>query len=197
MTKRNVDILLVNPGSPAAVYQELSNQFSAFEPPSLAALFATYIRLKGGTVDIVDIPVNLWTPEEAASHIQTNYNPILIVMVVYGFQPSASTQNMTAAGETCTALKQLNPNYKILMTGTHPAALPARTMREEATDFVCSQECPQTIWETFKVLKAGGGDFSSVPSLWYRDGSETLSTPTGPLLDDLDAEMPCGAWDLF
>jgi len=195
--KKNVDILLINPGSPAEVYQELSNQFSAYEPPSLAALFATYIRVKGGTVDMVDAPVENLSPMMTAQHIYDHYHPTLVVMVVYGFQPSASTQNMTAASETCTFLKQLNPNIKILMTGTHPAALPARTLKEEDVDFVCSQEGPQTIWEAFKVLKAGGSDFSAVPSLWYKQNGVLLSTPTGPLLDDLDAAMPGGAWDLL
>lgn len=196
-SKKDIDILLVNPGSPAAVYQELSGQLSAYEPPSLAALFATYIRIKGGTVDIVDAPVNHLSPEMAAKHIYDNFNAKLIVMVVYGFQPSASSQNMTAASETCTALKKLNPNCKILMTGTHPAALPARTLKEEDVDFVCSQEGPQTIWGTFELLKAGSDDFSTVPSLWYKRGGITLSTPQGPLLDDIDAEMPGGAWDLL
>lgn len=50
MKAKSVDILLINPGSPYSVYQNLSNQFSAIEPPSLAAYFASYIRLKGGTV---------------------------------------------------------------------------------------------------------------------------------------------------
>lgn len=193
----DVDVLLVNPGSPASVYQELSNEFSAIEPPSLAAVFATYIRLKGGTVAIADAPAYNMSPSMLAKHISETYNPKLIVFVVYGFQPSASTQNMTAAGETCTLLKQHNPNFKIMMTGTHPAALPARTLKEEDIDFVCSQEGPQTIWATLEALKSGTEDFSAVPSLWYKRGGVCLSTPTGPLLDDLDAEMPSGAWDLL
>ncbi|OGT34313.1 MAG: B12-binding domain-containing radical SAM protein [Gammaproteobacteria bacterium RIFCSPHIGHO2_02_FULL_39_13] len=195
--KQKVDVLLVNPGSPAAIYQELSSEFSAFEPPSLAALFATYVRVKGGTVDIVDAPIRHFSPAMTAKYIADNYDATLIVMVVYGFQPSASTQNMMAASETCTALKQLSPQCKIMMTGTHPAALPARTLNEEQIDFVCSQEGPQTIWQTFQALKAGSTDFSAVPSLWYKRGGVALSTPKGLLLDNLDADMPGGAWDLL
>lgn len=194
---QDVDVLFVNPGSPSAVYQELSNRYSAIEPPSLAAAFATYVRLKGGSVDIVDAPAHNLSPEMTAKYIHDHYNPTLIVMVVYGFQPSASTQNMTAAGETCTALKRLNPNFKILMTGTHPAALPARTLNEEDVDFVCSQEGPQTIWPLFQTLKEKSNQFSAVPSLWYKQNGVTMSTPQSALLDDLDVEMPGGAWDLL
>ena len=51
-----VDVLLINPGSRAGQYQALSDEYSAIEPPSLAALFATYLpplptdTLKGGEV---------------------------------------------------------------------------------------------------------------------------------------------------
>ena len=47
------DALLVNPGSRAAVYQELGDRYSAIEPPSLAGLFATYLRKRGLSVDLV------------------------------------------------------------------------------------------------------------------------------------------------
>ena len=77
-SKQKVDVLLVNPGSPSAVYQALSNEFSAFEPPSLAALFATYIRVKGGSVDIIDAPVNHWSPEQLATQINDRYSPLTI-----------------------------------------------------------------------------------------------------------------------
>ncbi|NBR22688.1 MAG: hypothetical protein EBU08_02650 [Micrococcales bacterium] len=36
---KKIDVLLINPGDSKAIYQELSNDFSAVEPPSLAGLF--------------------------------------------------------------------------------------------------------------------------------------------------------------
>src|SRR5882672_227399 len=127
-----LDCLLINPGSRSSVYQGLGAEFSAIEPPSMAAMFATYLRKKGKSVAIIDAPAMNWSPEGLALQIAENYDdPVLIVMVVYGFQPSASTQNMTAAGQTCRAIKALAPRARIMMTGTHLAALPVRTMREE------------------------------------------------------------------
>lgn len=195
--REHVDVLLINPGARFAVYQALGNEFSAIEPPSLAAAFATYIRQKTGSVKIIDASAENLSPDQVAKQVLEQYNPTLIVMVVYGFQPSASTQNMIAAGETCTALKKLDPTCKILMTGTHPAALPERTLAEEDVDFVCSQEGPQTIWALVEVLKTGKNDFDSVPSLCYKRGGITLSTPKGELLKNLDQEMPGIAWDLL
>jgi anaerobic magnesium-protoporphyrin IX monomethyl ester cyclase len=197
MSSRNVDVVLVNPGNLKAVYQDLGKDFSAIEPPSLAGLFATYLRRKGASVEIVDAPALNLDPRQVAQLIHDNFDPALVAVVVYGFQPSASTQNMPAAGETCSALKSLDPSYKIMMTGTHPAALPERTMREEKIDFVCDREGPETILRTARALKAGTTNFRGIPSLWYRVGNTVMSNPAAPLMDDLDAEMPSVAWDLL
>lgn len=197
MSKSAVDVLLVNPGSRAAVYQALGDTFSAIEPPSLAGLFAHYLRLKGLSVAIIDAPAHNLSPDMVARQVDEDFDPVLVVMVVYGFQPSASTQNMTAAGETCRAIKARNASLKIMMTGTHPAALPRRTMEEEAIDYVCDREGPETILQTTQALKAGATRYTDVPSLWYREGGAIVNTATGPLMDDLDAEMPGVAWDLL
>lgn len=195
--RETIDVILVNPGSRQAVYQELGNEFSAIEPPSLAGLFANYLRRNGLTVAIVDAPAHNLSPDGAAKFIAENYQPILIVMVVYGFQPSASTQNMPAAGETCRALKQRISDCRILMTGTHPSALPERTLQEEAVDFVCDREGPETILHITLALKAGVTSFSAIPSLWYLVDGIPMSTHPGSLMDDLDGEMPGVAWDLL
>ncbi len=197
MGKKDVDVLFINPGNRSAVYQELGNTFSAIEPPSLAGLFATYIRDKGLSVAIVDAPAHNLSPQGVAHFVTENYKPALVVMVVYGFQPSASTQNMPAASETCTALKELDRNCRIMMTGTHPAALPERTMREENIDYVCDREGPQTILQTTLALKSSSPQFGNIPSLWYRDKTRIVSNLPGELMDDLDNEMPSVAWDLL
>jgi radical SAM superfamily enzyme YgiQ (UPF0313 family) len=196
-SKQPLDVLLVNPGSRAAVYQELGDRYSAIEPPSLAGLFATYLRKRGLSVAIVDAPALNLSPAGVAETIRDNFEPVLIVMVVYGFQPSASTQNMTAAGETCTAIKALRGDWRIMMTGTHPAALPERTLLEEKIDFVCDREGPETILLTAQALKARSHDFSKIPSLWYRDGTAIRSNLPGELMDDLDGAMAGVAWDLL
>lgn len=197
MSKTAVDVLMINPGSRAAVYQALGDQFSAIEPPSLAGLFAQYLRGKNQSVAIIDAPAHNLSPDQVAQRIEEEYQPALIVLVVYGFQPSASTQNMVAASETCKAIKARNPNYRIMMTGTHPAALPRRTMQEEDIDFVCDREGPETILLTARAIQQKSSTFSGIPSLWYREGNAIVSNPAGPLMDDLDGQMPGVAWDLL
>lgn len=194
--RKDVDVLLINPGAIKQVYQDLANDFTAIESPSLAALFGTYLRKQGATVDIIDAPGLGLSPASVAEVIHNHYNPQLVVMVVYGFQPSASTQNMPAASETCKAIKKLNPDIKIMMTGTHPAALPEQTMREEQVDFVCDREGPDTILLTARALKEGK-KLEGIPSLLYRHGNTIVRNQPGELLENLDEAMPSGAWDLL
>jgi radical SAM superfamily enzyme YgiQ (UPF0313 family) len=104
---------------------------------------------------------------------------------------------MPAAGETCAALKTVMPDCRILMTGTHPAALPERTLREERIDFVCDREGPETILGVTRSLKSGARSFTGIPSLWYKVGGVIMSNPAGELMENLDEEMPGVAWDLL
>ncbi len=193
-----IDILFVIPGDHRQTYQSLGDEFSAVEPPAFAGLFATYLLRKGCSVAICDAPALALSAEEAAVIACENFDAALTVIPVYGNQPSASTQTMTAAGSIARLIKENEPGARVLMTGTHPAALPKRTMIEEAVDFVCDREGPVTIHKTFQALKGGTEDFSDIPSLWWRDGERIVSPKSAEtLITDLDNEMPGIAWDLL
>ena len=193
----NIDILFVNPGDRKEIYQALGDEFCAIEPPVFAGLFATYAQRQGLSCAILDGPALGLSAEEIAKRIEET-NPALVAIVVYGLQPSASTQNMTAAGAIARRVKSLNPERRVLMTGTHPAALPGRTLKEEQVDFIVDSEGPVTIVNVAKAIKNGQRSFSLIPSLWWKDG-DRLVRPTAkePLLSNLDEEMPGIAWDLL
>ena len=195
--EKGVDLVIVNPGVRYQIYQSLGSTLSAIEPPVWAGLVAAFVRNRGFSVQIVDAEAEDLTPEETVGRIK-EMAPPLVAVVVYGHQPSASTQNMTAAGEFCATLRRLAPELKSILVGGHVAALPERTLREEAADFVCGGEGPYTLLELLSVLKSGESrDFSRVRGLWYRDGNGITSAPSAPLVKDLDREMPGVAWDLL
>ena len=193
-----VDILFINPGDRKQTYQALGDEFSAVEPPVFAGLFATHARNAGLSVAVLDAPAFEISAEECARRTVEDYRPGLVVLVVYGFQPSASTQNMTVAGDIARRIKARDPSLPVVMTGTHPAALPERTMAEEAVDFVCDGEGPTTLTPLAQALKAQANDLSAIPSLWRReDGRIVPPAARAPLIADLDAELPGIAWDLL
>jgi len=195
-SKKRVDVALIHPGSRTQIYQSLGATLSAIEPPVWASLMATFVRNRGFSVSVLDAEAENLSPEETAMRI-TEMDPILTAVVVYGHQPSASTQNMTAVGAICTALKQTNADCKVLLVGGHVAALPERTLREEAADFVCSGEGPYTVLELLQALKSGQPEYSKVRGLCFWKDGVINSTPPAPLVRDLDHEMPEMAWDLL
>ncbi|MBF0318516.1 MAG: cobalamin B12-binding domain-containing protein, partial [Nitrospirae bacterium] len=135
---RGTNIVLINPGDRRQIYQELSIEHSAIEPPFLIASIASYLRNNNVSVEIIDSNALGLTPEETAGRVN-DISAQLAVVIVYGSQPSASTQTMGIAGRICTALKNLT-RVKVAIGGLHPSALPARTLKEEAVDFVIDGE---------------------------------------------------------
>ena len=163
----DLDLLLIHPGNRRQIYQSLGSSLSAIEPPVWASLMATFVRKRGFSVEVLDAEADELTPEQTAARV-TDLNPALTAVVVYGHQPSASTQNMTAAGAICTAVKHENPKRKVLLVGGHVAALPERTLREEAADFVCYGEGPHTVVELLQAVKfSNHSDYQNLRGLCY------------------------------
>ncbi len=194
---RSPDVVLIHPGNRTQVYQSLGNRLSAVEPPVWAALMATFLQRKGFGVEIIDADGEDLTAQQTAERV-AHFNPTLTVLVVYGQQPSASTQIMPAAGAIATAIKANETHRKVLMVGGHVAALPERTLREEAADFVCDGEGPYTILDLIQTLKSSQPDnYRAVRGLCYWQDGKIQRTPSAPLVNDVEADMPSLAWDLL
>ncbi len=86
--KRTLDLVLVNPGGRAHIYQSLGSTLTAIEPPVWAGLMGTYVRQRGFTVAIIDAEAEDLTPEQTAERV-VDLDPRLTAVVVYGHRPSA------------------------------------------------------------------------------------------------------------
>ncbi|MBI5888104.1 MAG: cobalamin B12-binding domain-containing protein [Deltaproteobacteria bacterium] len=190
-----LDIVLINPGDRKQIYQDLGTEYSAIEPPFWVAVIASYLRNNGISSAVIDANAENISPEEIAGRVSA-LNPLLAAVIVYGSQPSASTQNMSVAGRICGALKE-STAAKVAMGGLHPSALPLKTMREESVDFVVEGEGPYTLSGLVRLLKTGRGQYSEVPGLWYREDGVIRNNPTAPLIKNLDEGLPVAAWDLL
>lgn len=197
MFDKPLDILLINPASRAQVYQSLGKRLAAIENPVWAGLMAEFARRQGLSVEIIDAEALGLTAEEVAREVAL-LRPRLAVVVVYGHQPSASTQIMPAARRTCQAVKAADPQQRLLLAGGHVAALPRRTLEEEPADFVAAGEGLWTIVELAATLKhSAHGDFSRIRGLWFRQDGHIRSTPSAPLVNDLDDQLAGIAGDLL
>ena len=194
---KDIDLVLVNPGSHKEVYGKLASTLKGIEPPIWCALIAAYVREQGHAVKIIDAEAENLSPEFTAEKI-VDYNPLLTGVIVIGSNPSASsTPKMTAAGETLKELNQKAPELKTIIGGLHPSALPERTLKEEKTDFVCQGEGFFTFLELLNTLKLGKKtDRYDINGLWYIKNDKVISNPRPHLIENLD-DLPFATWDLL
>ncbi|MGF7175196.1 B12-binding domain-containing radical SAM protein [Azospirillum doebereinerae] len=197
-----VDLVLVHPGGRKLVYQTLADDLTAVEPPLWCRLLAAYCRARGHSVVVIDSEADELDPPAVAARVAA-FDPRLVALVVYGHQPSASTQSMPAAGAIARTVKTLSPDCPIILIGGHVAALPERTLREEAVDFAATGEGPVTLDALLQTLKSDRPfDAAEVPGIahWHaaEDGSQEIrrSFPA-PLVEDLDLDLGGDAWDLL
>lgn len=194
--KKQLDLLLVNAPSSLDVYNNIS-PLAALEPPVWAGLIARHCLNKGYSVQLLDAEAEGLDAVSTANGIR-DANPRLAAFCVYGHQPSASTQCMPGASYVASLVKGQVPT---LALGTHPSALPEKTLHEGAFDFVCQGEGPHTITVLIVALQQGLSfdhplPFSRRPPGLLWGMSRTNSYPSTNITD-LDKELPGQAWELL
>ena len=193
----SIDILFVTPPSRLEVYQKLAGEYAAIEPPVWSTLIAKYMLRKGYEVKILDAEAEFLTHEETAEKIIYE-NPKLIAYMIYGQQPSASTQCMPAGRKTANLVKKKsNGEIPSIVIGTHASALPLRTLKEEPYDYVCNGEGPLTIEKLIENIKKGKKDYDQIPGLWYRINGEIKNNKNAKMFENLDKSLPGQAWELL
>src|SRR3989344_267556 len=192
---KQLDILFIHPNASKKIYQDLSKDFSAIEPPIWAGMLAAHCLKKGFHADILDCEA--WHMDEAQSVAKIKEaNPKVSCFVVYGQQPSASSQNMEGAVALAEALKAEFPQTRILFVGGHIAALSREVLEKHACiDMVCQNEGVYTI---SNLLKTNLRDkLDQVDGLGYRDNGRVVLNHPSPIVpkQDLPGEVPGVAWD--
>ena len=192
-----LDILFVHPNASEKIYQGLSKKHSAIEPPIWAAMLANHCRVNNFGVQILDCEAEMLSWEESAKIIN-DINPRVVCFVVYGQQPSASSQNMSGAVGTADLLKKINPNVKTLFVGGHVSALPSEILKEESIDMICQNEGVYTISNLLKT-DLSVQQIDLVKGLGYKvDGIGFLNPPEMIVpRSRLEHDLPGMAWDLL
>ncbi|WP_419777008.1 B12-binding domain-containing radical SAM protein [Malaciobacter marinus] len=189
-----IDVVLVNPGNRKITFQNLGEDLAAIEPPFMIASIASYLRNNNIKVHIIDSNAENFTLDET-SEIINKINPLLVCIIVYGGQPSASTQTMAIASKMCTNIKE-KCSMPLAIAGLHPSALPKRTLKEEDVDYVIEGEEQIPLIELINSLKLNLS-MDEIPGLWYYENGKIKNNKRPKLLDDLDKYLPIAAWDLL
>lgn len=188
-----IDICLVNVGGhKKKVYQSLSGEFSACEPPFWIALTAGYLRKHGFNVEILDANGLNLDFEETIS-ILSKKELRFIGIVVYSQQANCSSPIMVAVTELSRKIKKEIPSVPLIVSGWHPSTMPEATMEETGADYVIQGEGFKVFLELLK-----GMPVNDISGLWRRMDNQ-IQTPYAlmPNIDDLSKELDTVAWDLI
>jgi anaerobic magnesium-protoporphyrin IX monomethyl ester cyclase len=192
-----LDILFIHPNASKKIYQDLAKDYSAIEPPIWAGMLANHCRIKGFSVDILDAEALHLTDDEAAKRA-VDAKAGVICFVVYGQQPSASSQNMGGATGLADLIKSSGSDSKIIFVGGHIAALSREVLEKHPNiDFVCQNEGVYTISGLLATNLKDGLD--KVLGLGFRENGAIRLNPPSPIVAkaDLPRDLPGVAWDLL
>jgi len=175
-----IDILFVHANASRKIYQGLAIQHAAIEPPIWAAMLANSVRQIGYRPAILDAEAERIDCVQAVERIK-DYKARIICFVVYGQQPSASTQNMEGACGTARLLKEQLPDEFVVFVGAHVAALSSKTLEDESEiDAICQNEGVYTLRDLLAVDNLSDTQaLSKVRGLGFRsnEGRITLNLP--------------------
>lgn len=191
----DLDLLIIAP-SAADLYQELRDDFSAKEPNIWAGLLANAVRVKGFGVSIYDMEIERPTPDEFIEKVKS-YNAKLIMFVVTGQNPNASTAAMSGAISAAEILSDIDS--KIAFVGPHVNALPMETLEKHSfIDIVFTNE---GVYALVNLLSTDLSEaaLKSVKGIAYRYNEELyLNTPEKIVPQHLlTQDLPGIAYDLM
>ena len=196
-----LDILFIHTNASKKIYQDLSKHHSAIEPPIWAGMLANHCRNKNFNVNILDCEVLQLDTQQSVDEI-INLKPKIACFVVYGQQPSASSQNMAGAVKTSELLKKINPEIKTLFVGGHVAALPLEVLnQEDSIDMIALNEGVYAISNLLNVKNLN--DISllkKVKGIGFKDENKHVILNNPEIIVPkkmLELDLPGIAWDLL
>jgi len=196
-----IDILFVHSNASIKIYQGLAESHAAIEPPIWAAMLANSSRSQGYDAQILDAEAERIDYIETAKRIG-DFKARIVCFVVYGQQPSASSQNMEGACLTASEFKNANPESFVVFVGAHVAALPSETMNLHSfIDAVCQNEGVYTLRDLLAVTNLKDEFIlARVKGLVFRNfQKQVIINDPSPIVPSskLEHDLPGMAWDLL
>ena len=194
-----IDVLLVNPGNAAVIYQDLADDFSAIEPPTWALLLAQSVRSVGFVPAILDVNAERLSVANAVKRVK-QISPRLICFVVYGQNPNSGTVNMSGTVELAEAIKAGGIAIPIAAVGSHISALPHEVLdTEHAIDCIFCNEGVYALRNLLSNDLEDRNSWSNIKGIGFREDGEVVLNPPEVIVpqERMDIDLPGYAWDLL
>jgi len=196
---KSIDVCLITPNNSKKIYQSLSTNYSAIEPPTWSLLLAQSCRNIGFKVEIIDAVAENLSEKEVLQKILKS-NPRLICFVVYGQNVNAGTTSMSGATSTANFLKSSNLATPIAFLGSHVQALPMETLRKEhGIDLVFMNEGVYALRNMLELKDINIDNLSKIKGIAYRDKDQIKVNSPERIVpqEKMDEDLPGYAWDLL
>ena len=194
-----MDVLLIAPSNSKGVYQDLSNDYAAIEPPTWALLLAQSVRSIGFEVAIMDVNAERLSDEKAISRIK-EVDPRLICFVVYGQNVNAGTVSMSGATHLSKKIKEENIKTPIAFLGSYVQALPIKTLKdEESIDFGFTNEGVYALRNVLGLSEINESTLENIKGIVRRKDDQVVINSVEKIVpnDRMDIDLPGYAWDLL
>lgn len=194
-----LDVLFIAPSNAQGLYQDLSKDYAAIEPPTWACLLAESCRSNGYAVDIIDTGAEKLTLQQTCDRI-IEKKPRLICVVVYGQNVNAGTTAMSGAVRLSEYIKSQGIDIPISFVGSHVQALPTQTLNKESSiDIAFTNE---GVYALNNLLSTDISEqaLAKVRGICYRkqNGKVAINFPEKLVpRDRMDIDLPGYAWDLL
>lgn len=195
----NLDCLFVAPNC-SNIYQDLSTDFSAIEPPTWALLLAESARSIGYEVAILDADVERLSSEETAVKI-VNEQARIVLFVVYGQNPNSGTTGMASVESVMSYLAIEGEGMLVGVVGSHASALPRDVLSISGIHFVLLNEGVYALRNM--LSQKSFSDLSGIKGIGYNHvgpagKTAILNSPERVVPQDrMDLDLPGYAWDLL
>ena len=193
-----IDVLFITPNNPKTIYQDLSANYSAIEPPTWSLLLSQSCRSKGYKVSLLDCLAENLNFEQSLEKIK-KFNPKLLCFVVYGQNVNAGTTSMSGAVSLANFLKK-KIKAPISFVGSHVQALPLKTLKKEKSiDIIFTNEGVYALWNILKIKNFNYKNLIKIKGIAFRDNNKIYFNKPEVVVptEKMDIDLPGYAWDLL
>ena len=194
-----IDVLFIAPGNATDIYQGLSENYSAIEPPTWALLLAESCRSKGYTVGLIDSNAEELNGEQILERVQS-LNPRLVCFVVYGQNVNAGTVSMSGAVYLSEYLKEYGVKTPIAYIGSYIQAVPTKALNDEPSiDFGFTNEGVYALHNVLAQETIDINNLGHIKGLVWRENGTPKINPSERVVpnDRMDIDLPGYSWDLL
>ena len=181
-----MDVLLINPPTTADI--ETQRTLGLKAPPLGLAYIAAVLEREGHRVRIVDAPALDYTFQDVQRHVKLEQPDVVGI--------TSTTPTIYDAMRTAEAVKEADPDIKVLIGGPHVTFLAEETLQEcPHFDVAVIGEGEVTACELMRAFEKGT-PLKEIKGIAFRSEDKVIVTPPRPLIQNLD-EIPFPARHLL